>query len=772
MLVRQSVTNVWIATPACVGKLPDMTIEIIGTAVKARISVIVVMIPSVQLSILSSPDSMARNVATIMKLAKVVILAAAFQSMCADPLAGLQHGELDGLKNAFEQAYQDNSGLHSTASNTNRLLGERPSPDLSSQQFANSQLRQPSPQESASPPAVPGNFDIPARRSNFTQPDNTQEPNIAGPPPSQGSGSREYYELNAPESPIVSRDQNTMWWQPLVVQPVDSRSTNPVNPDFLVQMAMQNSPAILATSLRPLIVQTEIGESVAAFDPELFVNSQFDDRVDPVGNQLTTGNGSPFLEDHIWFGEAGFRKRLWNGGEFEAKQRLGFQNSNSRFFDPQDQGTATLSINFSQPLLRGKGRAFNRSQIVIAQISHDSSWAQYAAELQDELTEVVEAYWTLYFNRSSLIQRQYNVERGITILRKLEGRSGLDTLPSQIARARAAVESRRTELANARRDVKNTETEIRRLTGNRNNFQAVAPELLPMETPVLYRANEDLGFVIEQAIQSRPEIKQAVQRSKVAAVQLDIAEHELLPELNLIFNSYVSALRGQSQIFNAWGDQFTNSTPGYALGIEYNLPYGRRAARARNNRQQLALKQVHHEIDQTVNEVVAETKIAWRQVESAYETTIAAAKSIKAARTDLLQNEARWESFALVEGDLAEGQTPTTLLDQLLDAQQRLTTSELTYSQALLEFKIAEIGLKRATGALLNHQPVPTHQSGGVETQFQSGQSEYPAEFHQQQQRVEFQPQYQPATGQIPHAPTEVLPPRHPLQESILSGNR
>ena len=123
---------------------------------------------------------------------------------------------------------------------------------------------------------------------------------------------------------------------------------------------------------------------------------------------------------------------------------------------------------------------------MIAQISHDSSWAQYAAELQDELTEVVEAYWTLYFNRSSLIQRQYNVERGITILRKLEGRSGLDTLPSQIARARAAVESRRTELANARRDVKNTETEIRRLTGNRNNFQAVAPELLPMETPVLY----------------------------------------------------------------------------------------------------------------------------------------------------------------------------------------------------------------------------------------------------------------------------------------------
>ncbi|MCP4830448.1 MAG: TolC family protein [Proteobacteria bacterium] len=116
---------------------------------------------------------------------------------------------------------------------------------------------------------------------------------------------------------------------------------------------------------------------------------------------------------------------------------------------------------------------------------------------------------------------------------------------------------------------------------------------------------------------------------------------------------------------------------------------------------------------------MAEAQIAWREVDSAYQTVISAAEAIRAARTDLLQNEARWNSFALVEGDFSDGQNPTTLLDQLLDAQQRLSNAELTYSQSLLEFKRSEVELKRATGELLNHQEVS---SIGYSTPWQSGE--------------------------------------------------
>ena len=519
----------------------------------------------------------------------------------------------------------------------------------------------------------------------------------AAPPASTGQSGRE------------------MWWNVLVRNPLDQRAPQQISTQSLIMHAIQNSPRILATSKQPLIQQTEIGTARADFDPDLFLQTQFDDRVDPVGNQLTTGTGDPFLEDNIWFLDSGFRRKLFNGAQFELNQRLGFQNSNSRFFDPQDQGTATLSLNYTQPLLRGRGRGFNTSQILIAELSTNATWDLFAAELQDELTDVTEAYWNLYFHRSSLLQKQHNVERGDTVLRRLEGRSGLDSLPSQVARARAAVQSRRTELANAIRDVKNAETDIRRLIGSHENFSAVTSELIPVESPQTYFVPEDLGVIIQTAIEQRPEVKQAIKRSRIAAVQKDVSVHELLPELNLIFSAYASALRGESDVLGAFSDQFTASTPGYAVGFEFNLPYGRRAARARNTRQQLVLEQVRFEIDQTMNDVVAESQIAWRQINSAHETVLAAAQAIEAARTDLLQNEARWESFALIEGDFAEGQTPTTLLDQLLDAQQRLTNAELTYSQAVLEFKTAEIALKRATGNLLNfYQGVPAQQNTQV----------------------------------------------------------
>ncbi|MGI9519383.1 MAG: TolC family protein, partial [Pirellulaceae bacterium] len=408
-----------------------------------------------------------------------------------------------------------------------------------------------------------------------------------------------------------------MWWHPLVLQPLGDRPTEAIGADAMVQLALQNSPRILAISQTPLIEETEISVANAEFDPYLFLRSQFDDRVDPVGNDLTTGPGIPFLKDHIWGSDAGIRRKLHTGGEIELQQTLGFQNSNSRFFNPQDQGTATLSLNFSQPLLRGGGKCFNRSQIMIAQIGHGVAWDQFAADLQSELTKIVEAYWTLYYNRAVLLQKQYNVERGQVVLQKLEGRSELDSLPSQIARARAAVQSRLTELANAQRDVRNAETNIRRLIGSQETFHAMASELIPMESPGLFRMNSELEFVIQEAMQMRPEVQQAIKRAKIAAVQQDISENELLPELNLIFDTYVAALRGESEITAAWVDQFRNSTPGYAVGLEFALPYGRRAAKARNSRQQLLLRQVRHEIDQTVFDVVAEAQIAWRQVDSA-----------------------------------------------------------------------------------------------------------------------------------------------------------
>ena len=568
------------------------------------------------------------------------------------------------------------------------------------------------------------------------------------------------------QSPI-----GNIWWQQAVKQPFSNdHPVENVTIDSLLYAALSNSQQIQFISKDPLLRELDITEADAEFDPALFASSMYDDTVDPVGNDLTTLN-DPFLQENIWSGEAGVRRKLRTGGELEVFQQLGFQNSNSRFFNPQDQGTSTLGLNFNQPLLRGGGQMFNRGQILLAQTSTELAWEEFSTELQDELQRVVDAYWELYFRRSVYLQIQRNVKRGEAVLRKVEGRAGLDSLPSQIARAKSEVQTRRTELANAFRDVRNAETEIRRLVSDPNWLQQQSVEMIPEEAPATETIMFPLKNIVYTAIENRPEIKAVAQRARLAAIQTDILTNELLPELTLLFSSYVSALEGDSGVERAFQQQFS-STPGFSVGLEFEVPYRNRAARSRHTRSRIQAAKIYHEIKQTTQNIISESQVAYNRVASAKETLVASEAAVAAARQDLNQNHKRWENFALLEGDLAQGQTPTLVLDQLLDSQQRLANAELTYSRSIRELKLSQIGIRRVTGTLLTvnnitaqkafsgNQPILNLHTAGSEGQqpfMLDGNNAVPASYHSTQQPAQMQ--QVPQEGQ--------WPPPQPFQNGI-----
>ncbi len=525
------------------------------------------------------------------------------------------------------------------------------------------------------------------------------------------------------------------WWTRGATTAFSTKAEQ-VTPESLIYAALQSSPKLRAISRDPLIREFAIDEARSRFDPEFFIQSQFDDKRDPVGNQLQiTNDGGAFLKENIWYAESGFRKKLLTGADVDISQRVGFQNSNSRFFDPQDQGTSTLYLNFSQPLLRGKGRVFNRSQIVIAQFNTDVAWEKYVNELQVELEAIINAYWNLYYVRSVWMQKNRSVQRGERILNILKKRRDLDSVPSQIARAQAAVSIRKTELANSRRDIQNAQTEIRRLLG----IAQVTPnstELVPAESPRFVFVKPTIQHVSADALKFRPEVKEAFRRAKIASVQLSVSKNELLPDLTLSLGMYYRALDGDSGIFRALQNQYSETIPGYYAGIEFKYPIRNRAANSRYKQSQIQIAKIQDEIAQISQTVISESQMTVRRFESAFETLRSSAVAISAAEEDLKQQQKRWESFGLVEGDLADGQNPTTVLDQLLDAQQRLTNAELTFSRSELEFKSAEIELRRVSGTLLQNQKVgfsrtnhqfPKIQADVYRSQNQSHPRQHPA---------------------------------------------
>lgn len=501
------------------------------------------------------------------------------------------------------------------------------------------------------------------------------------------------------------QDNDPVWWSQKVTEGIlPENSTQPIDLNSLVFQAIKNSPRIQAISQTPLIRELQVIEADSAFDAVGFVRSNFNDRNDPVGNTLVTG-GPPFLEDHIWSGDFGVKRKTRTGADVELGQKLGFQNSNSRFFLPQDQGTATLALNISQPLLRGRGRFVNESQIFIAQANHGAAWNVFSNELQDELEKVAQAYWQLYYDRSLYLQKKRSVERGQQILDILVARQDLDSMPSQVARARSAVESRKTQLANAHRDIRNSETEIRRLVADRDWMAAQSIELIPNEQAPSEPTIIPLEHIVHTAMEYRPEIKEAMQRAKIAGIQNQIGENDLLPELSLLVGGYVSALNGESGVLNSWDDQFHNR-PGYNAGINFEMPYGNRAARSRLSQNKLQLAKIKAEVEESIQKVIAESQIAQRRVASAIQTRDSAVVSIEASQADLEQQASRWEQFGLVEGDFSEGQNPVILLNQVLDAQERLAAAELIYAQSDLELKVSQIALQRTMGTLLMYQNV------------------------------------------------------------------
>jgi len=507
-------------------------------------------------------------------------------------------------------------------------------------------------------------------------------------------------------APTIQNDEP--WWRSKVAEPLTGQTAGqPLDVCTLVQEAMQSSKQIQALSQTPLIRESEIGVALAEFDPGLFAQSLYDDRVDPVGNTLTTG-GLPFLKDNIWSGEAGFRQKLYTGGNLKISQALGFQNSNSRFFVPQDQGTATLSINFQQPLLRGRGEFVNRSQIYLAEVATGAAGDEFAARLQDELNLIVTAYWVLYSNRAQLLQRQKNYDLGRAVLEKLEGRKNFDTLPLQLAQARSAVASRETALANAQRDVLIAETEIRRLISAADWTGWHNVELLTVEPPLRDPSKMTMEASVHTALENRPELRQATMRTKAAAIRNQVSANELLPDLKLLFSTYVAALEPESGVLPAWSSQFNGSTPGFAAGLQFDFPWRNRAARSKYKQSELELTRAQLELEQVTVNLIVDAQQAWYRLESARQRLDSSLIAMSASKNELEQLEVRWTNAALIEGDWSDGQTQSLILDQLLAAQQKQFDAERVVVESEQELKLSQVNLKRATGTLLGYcQGVP-----------------------------------------------------------------
>jgi outer membrane protein len=470
----------------------------------------------------------------------------------------------------------------------------------------------------------------------------------------------------------------------------------------LIDQAIAQSPKIRMLQRRPALAETDTERERSIFDPVLRLDTRYRDDADPVANQLQTG-GPPVLKDNTWSATAGVQRRFETGTTADLFQRLGFKNSNSLFFSPQDQGTATVGLDINHPLLRNSGREFNRSLIVLAELQGQVSFYEYQADLQREMIEIGNLYWQLLHARQIVLQTERSRDRAKQILDILNARADYDASANQVSAAKSDVSQRETELLDSRRSLREIEILLRDKINDADFASDQDVELIPAEffEEVFPQQFVALHDAIDRALANRWELHRENSRTQAADRQLFMSRCGLAPKLDLVLGVYSSGLAGDSGVEQAWSNQFGSATPGYYGGVEFEVPYGRRQAKSAVQRDQLQKQQALDAYQVARNEVIAQVKTAHVRVETAVQARVAAAQSVLDMRSALQHMQQRWEAAALVEGHATQGTSPSLALEQLLTGQRRLQEAENRLASADLQLALTRQALLLAMGEVL-----------------------------------------------------------------------
>ena len=568
------------------------------------------------------------------------------------------------------------------------------------------------------------------------------------------------------------------WWDRHVTNQ-QRRTAQPLPTDIhsLMYLALKYSNEVRIAAEDPVIRQTAIVEADSNFDWVRYLNASLNDTNEPISNALTTGDTSSFFNEETVQVVGGIRRNTRTGGLFDVSQRYGFQDNNSTFFIPANQATGQLTVSYSQPLLRGRGRAYNNSLVVLSQLDAGIAEDEFLATLQDHLLEITQSYWALYQERAALAQQTSLYLKTQDIVRLLKARQAVDAQRTQYVTASSALESRRADLIRARTAVVNAETRLRGLINAPELNVAEYAELVPMEMPTMEYLPTDLRSELQMAIQNRPEVHAALKEINSSAIRFGVARNELLPVLNFVTEGYLSGLRGDSDFSGAFGDQFTTGAPSYSVGLQYEMPIGNRLARSRITRRRVEMRQLQRQYALALTAIETEVDIAVRELNTAYQEIQAKNRALTAAEAETKTIKARWER-------MADGSGQSSLnLESLLRAQERVTEAERDYTESLLLYNLGLINLKKATGTLLQTENVSVgktfspqdgpalHLDKGPSTRNQGGQQafEQPVEysydnsFHSQVINAQAMPQgFQPAGNSV-----LTNPPASPLQQPL-----
>lgn len=465
--------------------------------------------------------------------------------------------------------------------------------------------------------------------------------------------------------------------------------------------ALSNSTQIRSFLRIPKVQEAIIRENLGLFDTELFAEANAGHTDQPTGSILTTGKTGRFLED-TYDGQYGLRQRLSTGAQLSLSQRLSTLKNNSEFLDPNPQSGSEVVLSVAQPLLRGAGSTYVRSEIRLAELDRDLAQGESLKLMEDYLLEVNRAYWGVYLSRAALVQRQILTGQTSELLKLLEARQKLDETAtvSELFRATATMNRRQADMRRTRMAVRTAEQRLRAMIKDPAIPMGASGELIPVSKPYLGQPTLDIQAIAREALTNRSEMAQASTRVHSTAVQRSQTYSELKPQLDLVGEAGYAGIASGRSIGGAMDDQFDNDVD-WRVGLRFSMPWGNTSARARLERREIEYQQALDDYRIQGENVLLQTLIAYQDLLTAYQDMAGKYQSALASRKEIQQLQ---ERMKLADQDA--GKTIAYQIQLLLDAIDRNQVAEEEFLVSIVAYNTSIAQSQRAQGVLLKVKDV------------------------------------------------------------------
>ena len=459
------------------------------------------------------------------------------------------------------------------------------------------------------------------------------------------------------------------------------------------------------------LVQSTLGGGtpVSSYDPALAVTSGIEHLTLPLSSTQIYGV-SP-LQLNTAQVNANFTQAFPTGTSISFEFNNSRQTTNSIYTFLSPALNTYYRFTFQQQLLAGFGFGPNLRYLRIAKNNKKISDIAFKNQVIATVTQVENMYWDLVNAYEQAHVDEQSLAFANQTLENARKQLQLESIPEMdVMKAEAEVSRRDQDLTVARTTLQLQESLMKNaLTKSLDDPTLGEMPVVPTDrmqtTDTEADTNVSILDLIAQGLRSRPELLETDIDLANRQISRKAERNALLPTLSLVGFYGGSGLAGlvppgntttsssPTDLTGAWQGAFNDSSPDYFVGLNLNIPFRNRVAKADQYRSELEYRQASLRKEQLKKQI----RIEVRNAQYALEQSRARVESARKAR-DLAE---RTFEITKKEQELGSGSSYQTLA-----AQRDLAVAELDLVTAMTTYQKARVELDRATGATLEHNGV------------------------------------------------------------------